>query len=233
MVFFRSIDECWRRDENWAQHRMALADCAIGFGAGTTGGKGGQFYIVTDNGDDPETPKPGTLRYGAIQEEPLWIYFVHDMVITLRNELLVTHDKTLDGRGAEVHIAHGPCLTLQYVSNVIVHGLHIHDCRPGSPGLVRSSVSHIGYRAGSDGDAISVFGSRRVWIDHNSLSSSADGLIDVIHASSLVTISNNHFSDHDKVMLLGHSDIYSADTTMHVTVAFNHFGPGLVQRMPR
>jgi pectate lyase len=98
---------------------------------------------------------------------------------------------------------------------------------------VRSSVSHVGYRTGSDGDAITIFGSRNVWIDHNSLSSCADGLVDVIHASSLVTISNNYFSDHDKVMLLGHSDAFPADSSMKVTVAFNRFGPGLVQRMPR
>ena len=36
-----------------------------------------------------------------------------------------------------------------------------------------------------------------------------------------------------QVMLLGHSDDYAADKNMKVTVAFNHFGPGLTQRMPR
>ncbi|KAH9304050.1 hypothetical protein KI387_008454, partial [Taxus chinensis] len=35
------------------------------------------------------------------------------------------------------------------------------------------------------------------------------------------------------VMLLGHSDDYTADKDMRVTVAFNHFGPGLLERMPR
>uniref|UniRef100_A0A7N0TQH5 Pectate lyase domain-containing protein n=1 Tax=Kalanchoe fedtschenkoi TaxID=63787 RepID=A0A7N0TQH5_KALFE len=38
---------------------------------------------------------------------------------------------------------------------------------------------------------------------------------------------------HDKVMLLGHSDEYFQDKGMQVTIAFNHFGEGLVQRMPR
>ena len=211
------IDKCWRGSANWAQSRTKLADCAIGFGSKTTGGKGGSFYIVTDNGDDNNNPKPGTLRYGAIQKEALWIYFAKSMTITLKSELFVASDKTLDGRGANVHIADGPCITVQDASNVIIHGLHIHDCRGG----------------GSDGDAIRVYASRNVWIDHNSLASCEDGLIDVTHASSLVTISNNYFSDHDKVMLLGHSDSYSADTAMKVTVAFNHFGTGLVQRMPR
>lgn len=36
-----------------------------------------------------------------------------------------------------------------------------------------------------------------------------------------------------QVMLLGHSDDYTADKDMRVTVAFNHFGPGLLERMPR
>jgi pectate lyase len=34
-------------------------------------------------------------------------------------------------------------------------------------------------------------------------------------------------------MLLSHSDDYVADKTMQATIAFNHFGEGLVQRMPR
>lgn len=34
-------------------------------------------------------------------------------------------------------------------------------------------------------------------------------------------------------MLFGASDSYSGDQIMQITVAFNHFGRGLVQRMPR
>ena len=211
------IDKCWRGSANWAQSRTKLADCAIGFGSKTTGGKAGKFYVVTTNEDNAESPKPGMLRYGVIQGGPLWIYFARSMTVRLESELFVGSDKTIDGRGAEVHIADGPCVTVQDASNVIIHGLHIHDCRGG----------------GSDGDAIRVVSSHNVWIDHNSLSSCEDGLVDVTHASSLITISNNYFSHHNKVMLLGHSDTHPADTAMKVTVAFNHFGPGLVQRMPR
>lgn len=35
------------------------------------------------------------------------------------------------------------------------------------------------------------------------------------------------------MMLLGHSDSYHRDKIMQVTIAFNHFGEGLIQRMPR
>ncbi|EFJ16599.1 hypothetical protein SELMODRAFT_421677 [Selaginella moellendorffii] len=34
-------------------------------------------------------------------------------------------------------------------------------------------------------------------------------------------------------MLLGHNDDYTADRAMQVTVAYNHFKQGLVERMPR
>lgn len=36
-----------------------------------------------------------------------------------------------------------------------------------------------------------------------------------------------------QVMLLGHNDNFVQDVNMKVTVAFNHFGPRLVERMPR
>lgn len=36
-----------------------------------------------------------------------------------------------------------------------------------------------------------------------------------------------------QVMLMGHSDSYTRDKMMQVTIAYNHFGEGLIQRMPR
>ncbi|XP_057498108.1 putative pectate lyase 2 [Actinidia eriantha] len=228
-----TIDSCWRSNPNWVSNRNALADCAIGFGKDAIGGKYGAIYVVTDPSDDAVNPKPGTLRYGVIQSEPLWIIFKGDMVLNLENELMVNSFKTIDGRGAKVEIANGPCITLEGVSHVIIHGISIHDCKPGKPGLVRSTQEHVGHREGSDGDGISVFASSNIWIDHCFLARCADGLIDVIHASTGITISNNYFTQHDKVMLLGHRDGYTADKVMKITVVFNHFGPGLVQRMPR
>ncbi|GLJ17495.1 hypothetical protein SUGI_0304340 [Cryptomeria japonica] len=120
-----------------------------------------------------------------------------------------------------------------YVINIIIHGVHIHDCKPAGNTNVRSSPTHYGFRTKSDGDGISIFGSSAIWVDHCSLSSCADGLIDAIMGSTAITISNSFFTHHDKVMLLGHTDAYTKDVKMQVTVAFNHFGEGLVQHMPR
>ncbi|XP_011087039.1 putative pectate lyase 2 [Sesamum indicum] len=221
------IDSCWRANSMWASDRRALADCVVGFGKDAVGGKYGATYVVTDPSDDPESPKPGTLRYGAIQEKPLWIIFARSMVIRLKNELMMNSYKTIDGRGAKVEIAYGPCITIQHVSHVIIHGISIHDCKPGNQGIVRDSPIHMGHRRGSDGDAIDIFASTDIWIDHCYLARCTDGLIDVIHASTAITISNNYFSQHDKVMLFGHDDNNLEDKSIKVTVVFNHFGPGL------
>ncbi|VFR00611.1 unnamed protein product [Cuscuta campestris] len=228
------IDDCWRTNRMWRRDRKRLADCGMGFGQRATGGREGRFYVVTDSGDDnPVSPRPGTLRHAVIQEEPLWIVFKGDMLITLKQELIINSHKTIDGRGAHVHVAYGACLTLQYVTNVIIHGLNIHGCRPTGNAMVRSSTTHFGWRTMADGDAISLFGATNIWIDHNSLSNCADGLVDAIMGSTAITISNNYFSRHNEVMLLGHSDSYTKDKNMQVTIAFNHFGEGLIQRMPR
>jgi pectate lyase len=229
------IDDCWRcAGTNWWEDRQRLADCGIGFGRNALGGKGGPYYVVTDPSDrDPVNPSPGTLRHAAIQEGPLWITFARDMTIRLNEELLVNSYKTLDGRGASVHVAGGACITLQYVSNVIIHNLHVHDCVPAGNANVRSSPTHAGWRTRSDGDGISLFSARDVWVDHCALWRCADGLVDAIMGTTAVTVSNSYFAHHDEVMLLGHSDGYAPDSGMQVTVAFNHFGLGLVQRMPR
>ncbi|XP_044460824.1 probable pectate lyase 13 [Mangifera indica] len=229
------IDDCWRCDPNWATtNRQRLADCTIGFGQGTLGGKGGQIYVVTDSSDrNPANPTPGTLRYAVIQEEPLWIVFSSNMLIRLKHELIINNYKTIDGRGAIVHITGNGCLTIQYVSHVIVHNIHIHHCKPSGNTMIASSPTHVGYRGRSDGDGISITGAHKIWIDHCSLSYCTDGLIDAILGSTAITISNNYFSHHNEVMLLGHNDNYLLDIGMQVTIAFNHFGEALVQRMPR
>ncbi|CAI9097939.1 OLC1v1034465C1 [Oldenlandia corymbosa var. corymbosa] len=228
------IDDCWRCDTNWQLNRQRLADCAIGFGQYALGGKGGRYYVVTDSSDnDPVNPVPGTLRYAVIQTEPLWIVFATNMLIHLKEELIFNSYKTLDGRGANVHITGGGCITLQYISNVIIHNIHIHHCYQSGETNIRSSPTHYGWRTLSDGDGISIFGARDIWIDHCSLSHCKDGLIDAVMGSTAITISNNHFSHHNEVMLLGHSDDYLPDSGMQVTIAFNHFGVKLIQRMPR
>ncbi|KAJ8544947.1 hypothetical protein K7X08_017530 [Anisodus acutangulus] len=228
------IDKCWRCDPNWADYREKYASCAMGFGSNAIGGIGGSVYVVTDNSDkDVQDPKPGTLRHAVIQKEPLWIIFGRHMRIKLSRELLMQSNKTIDARGYNVHIEKGAGIKMQGVSNIIITNLHIHNIGVSSGGMIRDSVDHIGIRGQDEGDAISIFESHDIWIDHVSMSRAADGLIDAVKGSTGITISNCHFTDHDKVMLFGANDNYSDDKKMQITLAYNHFGKRLDQRMPR
>ena len=84
-----------------------------------------------------------------------------------------------------------------------------------------------------NGDAIRLVTTSKVWLDHNILYESENGLLDVTRGSTDITISNNWFKNQDKVMLLGHDDGYLCQKNMKVMVMYNHFGPNCNQRMPR
>lgn len=203
------IDRCWRCRKDWNKNRKKLAGCAKGFGRKTTGGKEGEYYVVTEDTDsDVENPKPGTLRHAVIQEVPLWIIFAKSMVIKLEQELLITSNKTIDGRGVNVHIAYGAGLTIQFVENVIIHGIRIHHVVTTSGGIVRDSILHLGLRTVSDGDGINIFGSSNVWVDHVSMEACHDGLIDAIQGSTAITISNCKFNNHDHVRIYAECIVY-------------------------
>lgn len=118
-------------------------------------------------------------------------------------------------------------------NDVIVHGLQFHHNRMMPAGPVAARGGKTVALGAEDGDAIRIVSSRKVWIDHNTLYQGQDGLLDVTRGSTAITISNNWFRDHDKVMLLGHDDGFVGDRNMKVTVAFNRFGPNCIQRMPR
>ncbi|KAK7309572.1 hypothetical protein RJT34_06411 [Clitoria ternatea] len=228
------IDWCWRCDPNWANNRKKLVECVQGFGRKTTGGRDGPFYVVnasTDN--DMVNPVPGTLRHAVTRNGPLWIIFAHSMTIRLSQELIMNSNKTIDGRGADVIIQNGAGITIQYIQNVIIHGIKIFDIMVGNGGLIRDSEDHYGFRTQSDGDGISIYGSSNVWIDHVSMRNCRDGLIDAIEGSTAITISNSHFTDHNECMLFGAHDNSPVDHLMQITLAFNHFGKRLIQRMPR
>ncbi|KAL6344401.1 hypothetical protein AAG906_039657 [Vitis piasezkii] len=52
------------------------------------------------------------------------------MVITLKLELIMNNFETINGDGVNVHIADGACVIIRFVTNIIIHGPHIHDCKP-------------------------------------------------------------------------------------------------------
>ncbi|RDX85884.1 putative pectate lyase 3, partial [Mucuna pruriens] len=101
------------------------------------------------------------------------------------------------------YIKNGSSLTMHYVNNVIIHGIHIKKIMPKDGGMTRYFYNHFGLRIRSDNDSISLFGASNIWIDHVSLSDSVDGFINVIMGSITITISNFHMTKHNDMMLFG------------------------------
>ncbi|MFD0856229.1 polysaccharide lyase family 1 protein, partial [Actinomadura adrarensis] len=125
----------------------------------------------------------------------------------------VASNKTIIGVGTAGRISGGG-LNLDSVRNVVIRNLTF---------------------TGASDDAINVQdNSTNIWIDHNDLSRGYDGLIDVKRGSDYVTVSWNRLHDHDKSMLLGHSDSNAGQDTGRLRVTYVHnWFDGTGQRHPR
>ncbi|ASW54134.1 cellulose binding domain-containing protein [Plantactinospora sp. KBS50] len=86
-----------------------------------------------------------------------------------------------------------------------------------------------------DDDAINVQESAtNIWIDHNTMSNGYDGAVDIKRGSDFITVSWNRLFNHDKTMLLGHSDDNAAQDVGHLRVTYHHnWFDGTTQRHPR
>ncbi|CAI5504944.1 unnamed protein product [Closterium sp. Naga37s-1] len=229
------IDDCWM-GPNWQATPTKLASCVEGYATGTTGGAKGRIYLVTSNQDDRINPKPGTLRYGATRAEPLWIVFDNDFDFSgLDAEIIVYNDKTVDARGRKVTMGNGPCMAIEFSHNVIVHGMAFKNCknRVGATSLTTGPDNTVSGRNYLNGYGLYIYASHHVWVDHCSFDYADDTHIDIVAASTAITVSNCYFTNQDKVILMGHDDAYSADRAMRVTVMLNKFGPNLSERLPR
>ena len=94
-------------------------------------------------------------------------------------------------------------------------------------------IRNIAFRGAND-DAICISDrAHHVWVDHCDLAAAGDGLIDIVHQASYVTVSWNHFTNHHKTMLIGNDDRLTADAGfLKVTLHHNWFD-GTVSRHPR
>ncbi|MER7456882.1 RICIN domain-containing protein [Micromonospora sp. NPDC126480] len=88
---------------------------------------------------------------------------------------------------------------------------------------------------GWDDDAINVEQSAtNIWIDHNTFTDGYDGAVDIKRGSDFVTVSWNRVHNHDKTMLLGHSDSNASQDVGHLRVTYHHnWFDGSNQRNPR
>jgi pectate lyase len=95
-------------------------------------------------------------------------------------------------------------------------------------------IRNITFRDWTD-DAINVQTSAtNIWIDHNTFSNGHDGAVDIKRGSDFVTVSWNRVFNHDKSMLLGHSDDNGSQDIGHLRVTYHHnWFDASTQRHPR
>lgn len=188
---------------------VAPESAPVGYGAGTTGGAGGTTVTVT-------TIAQLTTEAGSAGAKTIKI----SGMLQGSDQIYVTSDKTIVGVGADSGLT-GAGLFIKKAHNVIVRNLRI--------SLAKAPV-----------DLIQIQKSDHVWIDHNELFNDRlhdkdyyDGLLDINHGSTDVTVSWNHLHDHFKGSLVGHSDKNGTeDASIRVTYGHNWFG-NVEARLPR
>ncbi|WP_282692578.1 pectate lyase [Streptomyces sp. CC208A] len=160
----------------------------------------------------------------------------------------VPSNTTLIGVGRDATIL-GAGLQVTGVDNVVIRNLTLEsplDCFPqwdptdGADGAWNSEY-----------DALVVYGSTHVWIDHNTFTDGAhpdsslpryygeiyqqhDGELDIVRGADLVTVSWNAFTDHDKTLMIGNSDGAGATDRGKLRVTLHHnLFDNVVERAPR
>lgn len=142
---------------------------------------------------------------------------------------------TLLGVGADAQVVHG-MLLLDKVDNIIIRNLRFSDAFDHFPAWDPKDNANGEWN--SEYDSVSLRGATHVWIDHCSFDDGQrpdhgartalgrpmqhhDGLLDITQQSNFVTVSYNHFKEHDKTSLVGSSDGQKLDEGK-LKVTFHH-----------
>ncbi len=243
----------------WAQvdaaRESAPADGFAALGGGTSGGAAAgasQIYTVANRqqlltalanaGSLPKIVKV-VGRIDMSEGQPFASRADQDQRALVR----LPSNTTLIGAGPGAGLVNGR-IEITGVANVIVRNLHIAAPCDVAPVWDPTDGATGAWNAAYD--AISIQGAERVWIDRNTITDAPvtddqlpvengklkqchDGAIDITRGANLVTVSYNLIDKHDKTMLIGHSDSYTADIgRLKVTIANNVFS-NVTQRVPR
>ncbi|WP_189332169.1 pectate lyase family protein [Actinoplanes ianthinogenes] len=184
----------------------------IGFGAGTTGGAGGETVAITSLAQ---------LITEAASDGPKVLQLSSVLKGSGSDQVVVSSDKTIVGVGANAGLT-GAGISIKKASNVIIRNLKI--------SFALAPV-----------DLIAAQKSDHIWIDHNELFNDTthdkdfyDGMVDLTHATDFVTVSWNHLHDHHKGSLIGHSDSNAAEDTGHLRITYGHnWFDNVASRLPR
>ncbi|MBQ0986677.1 pectate lyase [Streptomyces sp. F63] len=165
-----------------------------------------------------------------------------------RVRLAVGSNTTIVGAGPHARLL-GASLQVKAAENVVIQGVIFEDAYDCFPQWDPTDGAHGNWN--SEYDNLVVYGSRHVWIDHNTFTDGRrpdsaqphhfgvlyqqhDGELDIVRGADLVTASWNVFADHDKTLMIGNSD-GAGDTDrgrLRVTLHHNLFRD-VTERAPR
>ncbi len=189
---------------------------------GTTGGtgSGSQIVYVTNSDDFGNLLFRRTDVGHGLNFPPLIVYVIGTLttgtVVTDMCDVKDAYDISIIGVGVDATLS-GFGLNIVRSKNIIVRNLKIQN----------SPIDGITVQA----DDIDGTGNH-LWFDHNTITNCYDGALDITHTASYATVSWNHFYNHNKLCLMGHSDSQTSDVTMKVTYHHNYFD-STEQRHPR
>ncbi|MFP1726109.1 polysaccharide lyase family 1 protein [Lonsdalea quercina] len=161
-----------------------------------------------------------------------------------RSQILIPSNTTIIGVGNSGKFTKGS-LVISGASNVIIRNIYIETPVDVAPHY----ESGDGWNA--EWDSINVITSHHVWIDHVTFSDGSftdnkytkkngatyvqhDGTLDIKRGSDYITVSNNRFEQHDKTILIGHSDSNGSQDAGKLRVTFyNNLFNQVRERAPR
>nr|MDT0659624.1 pectate lyase [Micromonospora sp. DSM 115978] len=175
---------------------------------GTTGGAGGPVVTVRGTAE--------FLDYIA-RPGPYVIQVVGTITLptgTSDGMYDVSSDKTIVGVGSDATLSGGGL-------NI---GLPVNDATTSPPAnAVHNVIIRNLHLTGATDDLINVqMFSHHIWIDHNEFSNGDDGAVDIKRGSDFVTVSWNHFHDHDKTLLLSHDEDAGPQDIGRLRVTYHH-----------
>ncbi|WP_404328118.1 pectinesterase family protein [Mesobacillus maritimus] len=142
----------------------------------------------------------------------------------------------------------GGNLIVQNVDNVIIRNIGFENTFDYFPQWDPTDGSMGNWNSAFD--TLTIKNATHVWLDHNTFSDGSmpddqantyfgrqyqqhDGLMDITNASDLITVSYNHFHDHDKTTLVGGSDSYTEDEGKERVTFHHNYYQNVTERAPR
>ena len=107
-------------------------------------------------------------------------FLISDQWQRVRNLLqpVMNSYKTIDGHSTSSHVTRSGCITIYQKSNIIIHGIHIDDCKSSKNGMVKVLSSHAMFMTQSDSMASPyVDRSTYVWTTTPSITAMMDSLM--------------------------------------------------------